>query len=220
MNTMLKSAFKGVLACSLFTLSMASIADKPMPAASAGVNESVAAETLAAKLDAYQSLSGNYSQMMTGKDGKMIQSIEGTFKLKRPGLYYWQSEDPYPQTIVSNGKQVWLYDPDLEQVTITQTEQLGFNPSSFLAGDIRKELGAYQVSANGERFTLTPLAENAPFDALYLAFTGDLLNQASYTDKLGQTTSLTFSKVVKNPTITKKTFEFEVPAGTDIVTNE
>lgn len=217
MNTILKTTLKYVFAYAMITYPIMSVAQEPI---SKSERKVAATEALAVKLDKYHSLSGNYTQVMTGKDGNVIQSIAGIFKLKRPGLYYWQSEDPYPQTIVSNGKQVWLYDPDLEQVTITQSDRLGFNPSSFLAGDIRKELSAYQVSIDGDRYTLKPVAENAPFDALYLVFNGDLLNQASYTDKLGQTTSLTFSKVVKNPTITKKTFEFEVPAGTDIVTNE
>lgn len=213
MNTMSKS----LLACAILACPLLSIADKPQPPSA---ELKVAAEQLAVKLDAYQSLAGDYAQVMTGKDGTMIQSISGAFKLKRPGLYFWQSEDPYPQTIVSNGKQVWLYDPDLEQVTITQTEQLGFNPSSFLAGDIRKELGQYRVAAEGERFTLAPIADNAPFDALHLSFAKDVLVQASYTDKLGQKTSLTFSNVVTNPSIADEIFEFNVPEGTDIVTNE
>lgn len=218
MNTLLKSLF----ACAFLGCPLVSLADKPLPATapSKGDIKSSDIEHLAAKLETYQALSGNYTQVMTAKDGAVIQSITGTFKLKRPGLYFWQSEDPYPQTIVSNGEEIWLYDPDLEQVTITPAKQLGFNPSSFLAGDIRKELSAYQVLADGEHFTLMPVADNAPFDALNLAFSGDLLSEASYTDKLGQTTKLSFSAVTKNPPLNQDIFEFEVPPGTDIVTNE
>lgn len=218
---MFKMTFPRFVLCAVIGYPAMSFADKPAATQLAEQTDTVAAaQSLASTLETYQSLSGHYRQTMSNKAGTVLQDIKGDFQLKRPGQYFWQSEDPYPQTIVSNGSQVWLYDPDLEQVTITETAKLGFNPSSFLSGDIRSELARYRIEVSGNQYTLYPTESGAPFDVLKLEFGNGLLEQASYVDKLGQTTALRFSGVVKNPELKTGVFEFDIPEGTDIVSNE
>lgn len=43
--------------------------------------------------------------------------------VKRPGLFYWHTDAPQEQLMVSDGQKVSLWDPDLEQVTIKKLER-------------------------------------------------------------------------------------------------
>lgn len=187
---------------------------------------------LAKRLEGFTSLQGDFTQLLVSKEGKTLQTTTGQFRFKRPGLYYWQSDEPYPQSVVGNGKQVWVYDPDLEQVTINPQSKMPYNPATLLAGGVDDINARYHVSASeaakpyAQHFELTPkeshLAklEQAPFVLLTLTFDHQFVRQLTFTDRLGQQTHITFNNTQLNQPINSAVFDFVPPKGSDVLVND
>ena len=105
------------------------------------------AKALTKTLKHYQTLSGNFIQTMVDEQGVSLQESSGTFVVKKPGYFYWDTKQPFPQLLVSNLDRIWLYDPDLEQVTIRSYQQsVSDSPALLLSGDAEKITQRYQVS--------------------------------------------------------------------------
>ena len=82
-----------------------------------------------------KALSGDFTQTVVNRNGK-TQTSAGTFAILRPGKFRWNYKKPYEQLIIGDGKQVWLYDPDLQQVTVRDVSQaLEASPAALLSGD-------------------------------------------------------------------------------------
>ena len=198
-----------------------------VPVGKVAAGDAAASDLLSTKLAAYSSLQGQFEQILASKDGKVLQTTQGDFKFKKPGLYLWQSEEPYPQTVVGNGKTLWVYDPDLEQVTITSQHKMPFNPASLIAGGIDQLSRQYQIVHTlvgaTEIFNLTPKTsanEQAAFSQLSLSFEGESLVGALLIDQLGQQTRIRFSAVTKNQPMADAQFTFVPPEGTDVLVND
>lgn len=202
------------------------------PAQTASVSDPVAtpmaAEQLVTMLEKFKSLEGSFDQSLHSAAGKLLQSTQGVFKIKRPGLYLWQSAEPYPQTIVGNGQTIWVYDPDLEQVTITPQAQMPLNPAMLLSGgidDLSARFSIEQVTQNRPKgqsvFNLTPVnTVNAPFIMVSLTFVNDQIASAELTDRLAQKTLMRFTDLKANTLINDTEFTFVPPQGTDVLMNE
>ena len=187
--------------------------------------DSAARNAIVERLSALQSLRGQFTQTLQAKDGKQLQETTGDFTFKRPGLYHWESSEPFPQVVVGNGETVWVYDPDLEQVTITKQDAMPYNPANLLSGGIADLATRYHIEQftdkEQERFTLTPLdTANAPFVQLGMHFAGGVLQAATLTDRLGQVTRITLQKTTVNAAVNDSLFSFEPPQGTDILMND
>lgn len=196
---------------------------------SSALNSSqMAAEQLVTILEKFKSLEGHFAQSLHSKAGKLLQSTQGVFKIKRPGLYLWQSAEPYPQTIVGNGQTIWVYDPDLEQVTITPQAQMPLNPAMLLSGgidDLSARFNIEQVAQNAQKgqsvFNLTPVnTADAPFELISLTFVNDQIASAELTDRLAQKTLMSFTELKANSAISDVEFTFVPPKGTDVLMNE
>ena len=188
-------------------------------------NAEVTREAIVQRLSALQSLRGQFTQTLESKDGKTLQETAGDFTFKRPGFYHWESNDPFPQTVVGNGETVWIYDPDLEQVTIAKQDSMPYNPANLLSGGIADLAARYHVlqliEGGVERYTLMPIdAANAPFVQLGVNFKGDILQAATLTDRLGQVTRIRFDDTKVNLKVDDKLFTFMPPEGTDILMND
>src|SRR3990167_7297198 len=84
-----------------------------------------------------QTLTARFSQLTLDGSGTQLQETAGELSLKRPGLFRWHTDEPQEQLLVSNGQQVWLYDPDLQQVTIQKLDQRQTHtPALLLSGDV------------------------------------------------------------------------------------
>ena len=194
-------------------------------ASKAAAADSAARSAIIERLSALQSLRGQFTQTLQAKDGKQLQETTGDFTFKRPGLYHWESSEPFPQIVVGNGETVWVYDPDLEQVTITKQDAMPYNPANLLSGGIADLAARYHIEQSTdkeqERFTLTPLdTANAPFVQLGMHFAGDVLQVATLTDRLGQVTRITLQKTTANTAVDDSLFSFDPPQGTDILMND
>lgn len=191
--------------------------------------ESEASTLLMKKLARYNTLQGRFQQTLIEKSGKVIQTTEGAFSLKRPGLYRWLSDEPYPQEVVGNGQTIWVYDPDLEQVTVTPQSRMPFNPAVLLSGSFGSFDEHFTVEhkqgEGNDNFELMPLPKHpaagaSAFSSLTLGFVNDAISQVAFSDQLGQKTRIQFLNVKPNQPLDNAAFEFVVPEGADVLVNE
>jgi outer membrane lipoprotein carrier protein len=178
---------------------------------------------LAKKLGAYQSLEADFVQYLLDASGSRLQETRGTMQLLQPNRFYWQTEDPFAQTIVSDGEQVWIYDPDLEQVTLQLLDTRSTaTPALLLSGDNQAIGEQFNVllfeGANGlEQFDLKPKDAESLYANIRLYFQNDELTQMQVVDTLEQKTAMHFQNLQANPSIPKQRFIFDVPADTDVI---
>lgn len=190
---------------------------------SAQAADDQAAVQLRKQLDAMNSLQGNFVQTTYDKDGAEQESSSGEFMLMRPGKFYWKTLHPMPQLLVSNNKTIWLYDPDLETVTIREfTDDLRETPALLLSADaeqLRKQFSVTRDESNksAEAFTLTPKVTEGMFQHLTLVFKAGQLVEFSIKDSLGQVTRCVLSNVQRNKPLAEEKFYFQVPEGVEVL---
>ena len=204
-----------VFGCALLALSL--LAAQP---AHAG-----AIDKLHQFLETTKTLRADFSQTVVAKNGKKPQVSNGVLMLSRPGKFRWQIERPYAQLLVGDGDKVWIYDPDLRQVTVKKIgNALGSTPAALLVGDeSHNSLDKnFTLREAGERDGLEwlealPKQPDSGFEKLQLGFSGGDLKAMELYDNFGQTTSLAFSRLERNPQIAPGQFRFTPPAGVDVI---
>jgi outer membrane lipoprotein carrier protein len=180
-----------------------------------------------ARVDRYlatlKTLSANFSQVVRSRDGQVTDRASGTLSIARPDRFRWDYQKPYLQTIVADGKRLWLYDSDLQQVTVRALEQgLGSTPAMLLsgAGKVGDAFAAAGVETKGDWTwcRLAPQQDGSDFEQVSLAFTrGGELAAMELRDKLGQSTVIEFGAVKRNLPLDDQLFRFEPPPGADVI---
>ncbi|WP_237056470.1 outer membrane lipoprotein chaperone LolA [Microbulbifer sediminum] len=168
------------------------------------------------------SISGKFHQTLTDERGEVLQKSSGTFSVERPGKLRWETGEPFPQLLVTNNKKLWLYDPDLEQVTIRPVDKrMKETPALLLGGKVGEIRSSFNVASKDGAFQLTPKSDSAPFRSMEIRFSDKGLPAAmTVRDSMGQTTRIKFSRVKANPSLAAALFNFNPPAGTDIIRDE
>jgi outer membrane lipoprotein carrier protein len=180
-----------------------------------------------ARVDAYlgslQTLSAQFVQVVQGKGGDVTDRANGTLSIARPDRFRWDYREPYQQTIVADGQKLWLYDPDLEQVTVRSLEQgLGTTPAMLLSGS-GKVGDAFAAGPVERRQDLTwcrllPKQHGSDFERVSLAFDGKgELAAMELIDKLGQTTTIQFAGLKRGAKLDEALFRFVPPKGADVI---
>ena len=164
----------------------------------------------------------NFYQIVTDRKGQKIQEVYGEMQLKRPNMFRWDYNKPFEQQIISDGKQVWLYDTELAQVTVRAlSKALGSSPAALLAGgeslDKNFKLVNLPAKDNLEWVSANPNDADSGFEKISLGFTNGLLQEMKLVDTFGHQTRIVFSKQLQNPVIDTKTFLFKPPKGVDVV---
>ncbi len=197
----------------------AALALAAMPAAAA--DDSLA--RVEAWLKSVHTLSADFVQVVRSRDGQISSRATGTLSLSRPDRFRWDYRDPYVQVIVADGRKLWLYDADLEQVTVRPLESgLGSTPAMLLsgAGSVGESFSAGPVERDGEWTwcRLVPKQHGSDFDSVSLGFNdrGGLVAM-QLVDKLGQSTELNFSDVALNQKLDPALFRFTPPKGADVI---
>ena len=177
-------------------------------------------------LETTKTLRASFTQIVVAKNGKRPQQSSGVMIFSRPGKFRWQIEKPYAQLLVGDGEKVWIYDPDLRQVTVKKIgNALGGTPAALLAGEsggkstLEKN---FTLREAGEREGLewveaVPKSQESGFEKLLLGFAGGDLKAMEMFDNFGQTTSLYFSNLERNPAIAASLLSFKPPAGVDVI---
>ena len=218
MRTMYKGLL-GILGSVVFSAAVL------LPIQAAQANDSQqqrSANKLSELLSQTQTISGEFSQLTLDSTGTQLQEATGQMVLQRPGLFRWHTDPPLEQLLVSNGEKVWLYDPDLMQVTVQKMDQrLTHTPALLLSGDVSKISENFTISYQevGEvvDFTLIPTAKDTLFDTLRLSFRSGVINDMQLQDAVGQRTNILFSGVKVNQPVAASEFVFEAPAGVDVI---
>ena len=190
----------------------------------AGVAHAGAREQLDSFTRGLTGLDGQFTQQVLDDSGRVRESSSGRVALSAPRLFRWEYEKPYPQLIVADGKTVWVYDPDLEQVSRRpQGSAEQDSPLAALIDPARLDRD-YLVEDAGESDGLQWLvlrpkqgAEDAPFQSARLGMASSGLSPMEIVDALGQRTRISFSGWKRNPGFERGTFVFSPPAGVDVV---
>ncbi len=172
--------------------------------------------------DETQTVKADFHQIVTDKQGRKIQEVYGEMHMKRPNKFRWDYNKPYEQQIISDGKQVWLYDTELAQVSVRElSKALGSSPAALLAGSDSLDKNFRLVSAyrkDGLDWVSTnPKDTDTGFNKISLGFKSDVIQEMDMIDSFGHLTKILFSNVVHNPVIEPKTFLFQPPKGVDVV---
>lgn len=179
-------------------------------------------QSLTNLLEKSKTLTANFSQLTLDGGGTQLQETAGKMALQRPGLFYWHTNAPQEQTMVSDGQKVTLWDPDLEQATIKKLDQrLTQTPALLLSGDVSKISESFDITSKQAGgvidFTLKPKTKDTLFDSLNLSFRNGVINNMRLVDSVGQRTDILFSGVKANEPIPAAKFKFDIPKGADVI---
>jgi len=144
-------------------------------------------ERLRAFHEQVRSLRAEFQQSVFDEDARPLDDASGMVYIQRPGRFRWDYTEPYPQEIVGDGEKVWIYDSDLEQVTVRPLgDALGDTPVMLLSSDRPVEqsfdVRAIEGPDGYEWAALTPLGEQLSFTEIRLGFDGDTLRVMELTD--------------------------------------
>ncbi|MCG8325421.1 MAG: outer membrane lipoprotein chaperone LolA [Thiotrichales bacterium] len=169
-----------------------------------------------------ESLKAGFTQTLIDTKGNILEESAGVLVMQNPGKFNWEYRTPYMQSIITNGSTLWIYDADLEQVTIRDISQSVNNtPAAILSG--RENLDQhYRVLAKGEidgvdTFELVPRNPENQFQNIEIGFNNEQLFTMLMHDNLGQITRINFKNPVRNATVDATQFEFVLPDNIDIV---
>ncbi|AIR91333.1 outer membrane lipoprotein chaperone LolA [Pseudomonas cremoricolorata] len=173
-------------------------------------------------LEKSQTIDASFSQLTLDASGTSLQETTGKMTVKRPGLFYWHTDAPQEQVVVSDGKKVTLWDPDLEQATIKKLDvRLNQTPALLLSGDVSKISQSFDITSKEEGevmdFTLKPKTKDTLFDSLRVSFRKGLINDMQLIDSVGQRTNILFNGVKVNQPVAADRFVFNVPKGADVI---
>lgn len=164
----------------------------------------------------------DFAQSVAARNGRKPQLSSGVMMFARPGKFRWEIEKPYAQLLVGDGERVWIHDPDLRQVTVRKVgNALGGTPAALLAGEstIEKNFALREAGDKDglEWVEATPRSPDSGFEKVSLGFAGSDLRAMELLDSLGQTTSLRFSHLERNPRLAPSLFRFTPPVNADVI---
>jgi outer membrane lipoprotein carrier protein len=179
-------------------------------------------DQLRAYLAQTQSARGEFTQKVSGRNAAAAKTSSGNFMFQRPGKFRWTYDKPFEQVIVADGEKLYLYDKDLNQVTVKKLgAALPASPASILFGsnDFERD---FEVKDAGTRDGISwvaavPHAKDSPFERIEIGLRDGQLAGMLLRDTFGQTSNLAFAKVERNPKVDPQLFRFTPPKGADVL---
>lgn len=169
---------------------------------------------------------GEFTQQQLKKSdtSKAVPLSSGTFLFARPGKFIWTYTKPYEQLLQADGDQLYIYDKDLNQVTVKKLgNALGSSPAAILFGsnDLEKNFTLSEAGArNGlEWLDAKPKAQDSTFTMISIGLRNGTPEAMELHDAFGQTSVLAFKKFEKNPALSANQFKFAMPKGADVFSN-
>lgn len=180
-------------------------------------------EQLEQLMRGFSNYSANFEQYTKDEKGRKGEVSTGRMNVQRPNKFRWQTQEPFPQLIVSDGKTIWVYDPDLEQASRKKVSQGEANGAALiLNGDVatlNKKFTINQLIDNEQEklFELLPKQESN-FEKIQLFFSGKMMKELMLVDILGKQTTIVLMDAKLNQRTKSSLFKFKPPKGTDIMT--
>ena len=169
-----------------------------------------------------QTARAQFAQTVLDRNGRTVSQASGVMAFSRPGKFRWTYDKPYDQVIVGDGVKLWIFDKDLNQVTVRKLDDaLGSSPAALLAGNNEIER-FFALRDAGSRDGLewleaSPKSKDTMFAAVRMGFSGVTLKQMELKDSFGQTTVIRFDKLERNPKLPAGQFKFAPPKGADVI---
>lgn len=182
----------------------------------------LALEQLNSFISDLETFEANFEQTLYDSDSQVLKSSSGTVKLKRPGRFVWTYDEPEPQVLVADGERIWLYDKDLQQVTVNAIDdRIAGSPLELLmrSGDLEN---SFDLTSLGEAedirwVELKPKDQSSDFELVFIGLDDQGLAAMELRDKFGQATQIVFSNFNAGIALEDSLFVFEAPEGVDII---
>lgn len=173
-------------------------------------------------VDTVKSATGHFTQQTSGTQGRSKPAQSGEFAFRRPGQFKWAVKKPYEQLIISDGKVVFQYDPDLNQATQRSVDDsIGASPAAILFGsgslDETFTVASLPDSEGMQWLRATPRSADAGFTHVDIGFKSNMPARLELLDSFGQTTRIELSDITANPSLPNSEFTFIPPKGVDVV---
>lgn len=182
----------------------------------------VQAQSLETRFAGLDSFSAEFTQKLFDADQVMQEESSGVLRVQRPNRFNLEYRQPYYQLYIADGKELYFYDKDLEQVTVKSQEGMLENTPAMLLSNPAKLDQLYHVKPQGEEdglfwYELTPKQQGGSFERINLAFKSNELRIMELLDSFNQTTRLMFKNIQRNPDLNPKLFRFTPPKGADVI---
>jgi outer membrane lipoprotein carrier protein len=206
------------LTSSVFCFSIATVQGASAQSSTVGI------ERLEEFLEEVRSLTASFKQELWSENERLLQTDTGSLSLKRPNRFRWTYDAPAELVIVADGTQLWIYDKELAEVTVTPFDDTaGASPAVLLSGDrnVREDFDvvqSYTLDAL-DWIKLVPKAAS-DFSSISIGFSGNQPRRLELVDGLGQITRVELDNLVVNPDIADDVFHLDVPPGVDVNGND
>ena len=165
-----------------------------------------------------RTLAGRFTQTVRDANGTVTEESRGSFAIERPGRFRWDYETPYEQTIVADGRELWVYEPDLDQATVRPIDEQTADAPGLLLSGARFPSELFDVSRGKDGWlTLTPRRKDSGLGDVRLQLAGGSVRTLELADGLGQTTRIAFEDTRRNTAIAPARFRFTPPPGIDVI---
>ncbi len=167
-----------------------------------------------------------FVQVVLDEGLHVLEESSGLVWIQRPNLFRWEYVSPFEQTIVNDGTKTWVYDVELSQVTVSDSESfVGNTPAQILSGmgTIEENYNVEDLGRQGVLIWVAiepKIADESQFSELRMAFDSNRLQIVEMVDGIGNTTRIQMVDLLKNPQFDERTFQFEVPDGVDVVESQ
>lgn len=168
------------------------------------------------------SFEADFVQRLFNAEQELQEESSGVIKIQRPDRFYLQYREPYEQLYIADGKRLWSYDADLEQVIVKQQQNLLRDTPAMILSNPQQlqrqyETDQYRSDDNLIWFRLTPKSSENQFDEVQLGFDETQIRIMELKDGFGRITRLEFDDIRRNPGFSAETFRFTPPEGVDVI---
>ncbi|WP_018651071.1 outer membrane lipoprotein chaperone LolA [Actinobacillus capsulatus] len=202
---MKKLVKQSLLGLALFSMTGAAFADA----------QSVA--ELQRRLEQVSQYSADFDQTVRSGKGKQIQSGKGKFQVKRPNLFRMDTKSPQENLIVSDGANLWFYDPFVSQVTVnTVQDAVNNTPFVLLTSSDKSHWDQYDVTQNADIFVLKPKSKKSNLKQFDVRIDqSGMLKGFSTIERDGQS-NLYVLRNITGGGVSSDLFKFSVPKGAEL----
>lgn len=187
------------------------------------ITHAAAVDDLDGLLKDVRSMKANFTQTVYDNRGKATQKSYGRMAMERPGKFRWDVTKPIPQLIIANETKLWIYDPDLQQLTIRPlSKAAGESPALLLSHDnnnLKTNFDVQAVTRNSPQqwFSLTPKQKGNMFESIQMGFANHQIQEMRLQDNLGHTTVVQFQNIQMNPALQASLFIIKPSANIDVI---